>query len=707
MTLEYPVAENEGEEDNTYLSYNMVAGNAMDSQMAMAFEVLDYALLSAPGAPLKQALLDAKIGKDIYGSYDDGILQPYFTIVAKGSNPDKKEQFVSVIRQVLGDIVKNGIDQKAVEAGINYFEFRYREADFSSYPKGLMYSLDILGDWLYEEAHPFAQVQQLAVFENLKKAVKEGYFEELIRKYLLENPHGCVLTLLPKKGLAAQREKELEEKLEAYRSSLSDEELNAMVERTKALEAYQEAEEDPEALKCIPMLKRSDIKKEAGTFVNEELSVDDSLFLYHDVCTNGIGYVDLMFKTDSIAPEQIPYLGLLKSVLGYVDTEHYTYGELFNEINASTGGINCGVEVFDRADSTDAFQAMFSVRGKALYPKLDFLFEMVEEILNTSKLDDTKRLYEIIAAVKSRAQVSLTGAGHSTAVLRSTAYSSSMAAFQDEMAGIGYYQFIEKLEKDFDQRKEETVKELRKLMKEILRPENFMISYTGERESLETVKKLAASVKAGLCTEPVEKYQEKLICVKKNEGFKTSGQVQYVAQTGNFKKKGLEYTGALEILKVILSYDYLWINLRVKGGAYGCMSGFKRNGESYLVSYRDPHLKRTLDVYKGIPDYIRNFQADERDMTKYVIGTISGKDVPKTPQMKGAVSKNAYFCGVTEEMIQKERDQILNASVEDIHALAVIIEAVLAADQICVVGSESKVSEASDVLMEVKSLINC
>ena len=335
---------------------------------------------------------------------------------------------------------------------------------------------------------------------------------------------------------------------------------------------------------------------------------------------------------------------------------------------------------------------MFSVRGKALYTKMDFLFKMIQEILNTSRLEDTKRLYEIIASVKSRAQVSLTGAGHSTAVLRATAYSSPMAAFQDEMAGIGYYQFIEKLEKDFDQRKDETVEELRKLMKEILRPENFMISYTGEKESLETVKKLAASVKAGLCTEPAEKSKDKLICTKKNEGFKTSGQVQYVAQTGNFKKKGLEYTGALEILKVILSYDYLWINLRVKGGAYGCMSGFKRNGESYLVSYRDPHLKRTLD---------------ERDMTKYVIGTISGKDVPKTPQMKGAVSKTAYFCGVTEEMIQKERDQILNASVEDIRALAEIIEAVLAADQICIVGSESKVSEASDILMEVKSLVNC
>ena len=282
-----------------------------------------------------------------------------------------------------------------------------------------------------------------------------------------------------------------------------------------------------------------------------------------------------------------------------------------------------------------------------------------------------------------------------------------MAAFQDEMAGIGYYQFIEKLEKDFDQQKDLIVQELRKLMKMILRPENFMISYTGERESLEEVKKLAAHIRQGLNTEPVEKSEKKLICTRKNEGFKTSGQVQFVAQTGNFKKKGLEYTGALDILKVILSYDYLWMNLRVKGGAYGCMSGFKRNGESYLVSYRDPHLKRTLEVYQGVVDYIRDFQADERDMTKYIIGTISSKDVPKTPQMKGSVSKTAYFCGVTEEMLQKERDQILNASVEDIRALADIVKAVLDAEQICVVGSESKVEGASDILMEVKSLINC
>ncbi|MDO4339234.1 MAG: insulinase family protein [Eubacteriales bacterium] len=706
IAMEYPISDNEDMEDNTYLSYNMVVGNAMDAVMCTAFEVLDYALLSAPGAPLKKALLDAEIGKDVYGSFDDGILQPYFTIVAKGAKTEKKDEFVSIIRNTLEKIVKEGIDKKAVEAGINYFEFRYREADFSSYPKGLMYSLDILGDWLYGDENPFAQVQQLAVFDYLKKAVDQGYFENLIRTYLLDNTHGSVLTLIPARGLAARREKELEEKLEAYRQSLTEEELQELVARTEALEAYQESEEDPEALSCIPMLKREDIKKEAAGFCNEELEVDKSLFLYHNVCTNGIGYVDLLFDLKNLSPWQIPYLGLLKSVLGYVDTENYTYGELFNEINAGTGGIMCGVEIFEQADSTEEFRAMFSVKGKALYPKLDFWFRMAEEILYTSRLDDTKRLYEIIAQVKSRAQASLPSAGHSTAVLRASSYSSPMAAFQDELAGIGYYKFIEKLEKEFDQRKDEVVSNLRRLVREIFRPEYFCVSYTGEPESLEQMKKLTLSLKNRLYTDEIRPSEEKIHCQKKNEGFTTSGQVQFVAQTGNFRKKGFAYTGALSILKVALSYDYLWMNLRVKGGAYGCMSGFRSSGESFFVSYRDPHLKRTLDVFKGIPEYIRSFRADEREMTKYIIGTISAKDVPRTPQMQGATSRSAYFSGITEEMVQKERDEILGAEVSDIQKLAPLVEAILEDESVCVVGSESAIDKDKEVFMEIKPLIS-
>ena len=707
LQLEYPVSESENEEGNAYLAYSTVVGDASDELTAMAFEVLDYALLSAPGAPLKQALLDAQIGMDVYGSYDDGILQPYFDVVAKGTDPDKKEKFVEIIRTTLEDIVKNGIDKKALKAGINYMEFRYREADFSAWPKGLMYGLDIFGSWLYSDEKAFSHVKLIPVFEKLKELSGERYFEELIQKYLLDNPHGSVITLVPSKGLAARREKALEEQLQAKLEKMTQEEKEILVEKTKALVEYQEAEEEPGSEKCIPMLKREDIKKEAAGFTNEELNVDGSLFLYHEVPTNGISYLDLMFDLKNLDPEDVPYLGLLKSVLGFVDTAHFSYGELSNEINAETGGISCGVEVFDRADSTEEYKAMFSVRGKVMYPRIDVLFRMIREILNTSKLDDGKRLYEIIARVKSRAQANLVSAGHSTAVLRGASYSSPMAAFQDEMAGVGYYQFIEKLEKEFDIRKEELVKKLNVLMTKILRPELLCVSYTGERESLETVMKQVKALKDTLRTEAVETSSKPMSCEKKNEGFTTSGQVQYVARTGNFRKKGYEYTGALDILKVALSYDYLWMNLRVKGGAYGCMSGFKRSGESYFVSYRDPHLKRTLDVYEGIPEYVRTFQADEREMTKYIIGTISGKDVPRTPQMQGSISKTAYFCGITEEMMQKERNQILNADVEDIRNLAPLVEAILSDDAVCVVGSETAIEKEREIFKEIKSLISC
>ena len=707
LQLEYPVSESENEEGNAYLAYSTVVGDASDELTAMAFEVLDYALLSAPGAPLKQALLDAQIGMDVYGSYDDGILQPYFDIVAKGTDPDKKEKFVEIIRTTLEDIVKNGIDKKALKAGINYMEFRYREADFSAWPKGLMYGLDIFGSWLYSDEKAFSHVKLIPVFEKLKALSGERYFEDLIQKYLLDNPHGSVITLVPSKGLAARREKALEEQLQAKLEKMTQEEKETLVEKTKALVEYQEAEEEPGSEKCIPMLKIEDIKKEAAGFTNEELDVSGSLFLYHEVPTNGISYLDLMFDLKNLDPEDVPYLGLLKSVLGFVDTAHFSYGELSNEINAETGGISCGVEVFDRADSTEEYKAVFSVRGKVMYPRIDVLFRMIREILNTSKLDDGKRLYEIIARVKSRAQANLVSAGHSTAVLRGASYSSPMAAFQDEMAGVGYYQFIEKLEKEFDSRKEELVKKLTALMTEILRPELLCVSYTGERESLDTVMKQVKALKDTLHTEAAEASSKPMSCEKKNEGFTTSGQVQYVARTGNFRKKGYEYTGALDILKVALSYDYLWMNLRVKGGAYGCMSGFKRSGESYFVSYRDPHLKRTLEVYEGIPEYVRTFQADEREMTKYIIGTISGKDVPRTPQMQGSISKTAYFCGITEEMMQKERDQILNADVEDIRNLAPLVEAILSDDAVCVVGSETAIEKEREIFKEIKSLISC
>ena len=704
VTRQYPVSESEDEEDQTYLSYNVVINDLDDPLAKTAFEILDYALLSAPGAPLKMALLEAGIGSDIYGSFEDGILQPFFSVIVKGANQEQKQQFLDIVRRVLEKEASCGIDRKALKAGINYYEFRFREADYASYPKGLMYSLDILSEWLYSDRAPFAPVMQLADFERLKEALDTDYFERLIRTHLLDNPHCCILTLAPSKGLMAVQEKELADRLAACKASLAPEQITQLVEQTEALRLYQEAEEDPAALACIPMLSRDDISPKVKPLSNEELEQDGCLLLYHDVPSNGIGYIDLMFDYRDMDIERIHYLSLLKSVLGYMDTEHYTYGELFNEINSSTGGLSCGIETFDsRQDSS--FLVMAGLKGKALYENLPVLFDMAWEIISGTKLGDTKRLSEIVSESRSRLQAGLIGAGHGTAVSRASSYASPAGRFQDEVSGIGYYRFLDDLEKNFEEKKDSACDALKSLCEEVFCRENLKLSYGGEKESLPGVRKLMHSLWERLPRGRGGRAPGSITCRHVNEGFGMAGQVQYVAQCGNFLKKGYAYTGALDILKVILSYDYLWMNLRVKGGAYGCMSGFKYNGESYFVSYRDPHLHRTLEVYKGIPDYIRSFDADEQEMTRYIIGTMSSKDIPRTPQMQAAISRTAYFGGMKEEDLQKIRDQILGAGADDIRALAPLVEAVLSDHQICVLGAEKAVGEASDVLDEIKGLL--
>jgi len=709
-TKEYPLSENEDPADNSYLSYNVVIDHQGDPKADLAFQVLDYALLSAPGAPLKMTLLEEGIGSDVYGSYESGLLQPYFSVIAKGANESQQEAFRSVIRKVLEENAEKGIDRKALKAGINYMEFRYREADFSSLPKGLMYGLDLLETWLYEEEDPFAHVKLLPVFDELKKAIPTGYFENLIRTQLLENTHGCYLTLVPSPGLAARQDQELAEKLKKILESLTAEEKQNLIDRTNALTAYQEAEDSPEDIARLPMLSREDIRKNIRGFSNRELDVDGSLLLYHPVDTFGIGYVDAMLDIRDMTVEDVHYLGLLKAVLGYIDTEHYTYGELYNEINAGTGGLACGVEVYEQPGGEDRFRAKLAMNGKALYNDLGLLFDMIMEILHCSKLEDTHRIGQIVAEGKSRIQASMVSAGHSTAVTRAASYGSLMARFQDEMTGIGFYRFLEELDRDFEARAAEAAGKLKALCSRLLTRENLMISYTGEEKSLpvirEQMKRLLESLPSSGKKPQANKNPwlgEDLLSVR-NEGFRTAGQVQYVAQCGSFTGAGLSYTGALDILKVILSYDYLWMNLRVKGGAYGCMSGFRRSGESYFVSYRDPHLHRTLDVFKGIPEYIRSFDADEKEMTRYIIGTVSSKDVPRTPKMQGSVSRTAWMCGVTEETAQKERDQILQATAQDIRDLAPLVEAVLSAGQICVVGSETALDGAEDVLKNIEPL---
>lgn len=704
IETEYPITDDDPEENNTYLSYNKVVADVLDRELYQAFSVLDYVLVSAPGAPIRQALIDAGIGQDVYGSFEDGMLQPFFSIVAKNANEEDQERFVTIIEETLQELVKEGLNQDALLAGINSTEFRFREADYGQFPKGLLYGLQCMESWLFDDKKPFIHLECLDTLQFLREQMNTGYFEKLIQKYLLDNTHGAVVTVVPKKGLNKVREDALAEKLAAYKATLSPEEIKKLVEQTHHLHQYQEEPSADEDLRKIPMLGRKDMRKEAMLFHNEEMKAGNIPVVMHEIATNGIDYMTLMFECGDIPQEDIPYLGLLKSVLGYVNTSNYEYADLANAINIYTGGISSGISVYPDLQKTGSVCVKYEVRIKVLENNLKDAMALVDEILTTSDLEDTKRLGEIIAQVKSRLQVNLSSSGNVVAAMRALSYQSRYAFYQDATLGIAYYKLIQKLDEQMKTNPKQVVDKLKALVAKVFVQNRLLVSFTGTKAAYEKAQPLFVQYFGRLPEGTKAGDMAVIELSKKNEGFMDASQIQYVARGGNFKNHGYTYSGTLKILKMILSYEYLWINIRVKGGAYGCMSSFLRTGESYFVSYRDPNLGKTNEIYEKIPEFVKNFEPDERDMTKYIIGTFGSLDTPMNPEAKGSRSMSAYLQHIAYEDIQKERDDILNATPEDIRELADVIAAILEDDCFCVVGNENAIRAESGLFMSIQNL---
>lgn len=704
LVKEYSVMEDDSISENTYLTYNVSMGTSLDKKLYIAMDVLDYVLCSAPGALVKQALIDKGIGRDVYSTLENGIYQPYFSVIAKNANSSQKEEFVATIHEVLKKAVSEGLDKKALAAAINYFEFRYREADFGSYPKGLMLGLEALDSWLYDEKAPFMHIEANETYRELKASIATGYFEELIQKYILDNPHKTIMEVKPVQGLTSRKDKALYDKLKAYKETLSPQEKQEIVDKTAALRAYQEEESTKEALETIPLLTREDMKKEAAGYINEVQNVDGTTVLIHDIFTNGISYLNLVFDLKDVPAGLLPYVGILKAVLMMVDTEHFSYSELFNEVNTHTGGIKTVVNTYTNADDLKKYKVTLEIRSKALYEKRDKAMELMKEIILTSRFEDTKRLYEILAEIKSRMQAVMTGAGHSVASIRALSYFSLTAAVSEQISGIPQYRLLEDLLKEFEERKAVLVQNLKDLTQYIFRPENLLVDYTAAKESYGGLETAVKNLKADLYTGKVSGESFRPDPVRKNEAFMTAGQVQYVCRAGNFIDKGLPYTGALKVLKVMMGYDYLWNQVRVKGGAYGCMCGFYRNGDGYFVSYRDPNLKKTVDVYEQAAEYIENVKLDERTVTQFIIGAVSELDTPMTPATKGIYSLGGYLTGLSMEKVQKERDELLATTTDELRGLGRYIRAFMENECLCVVGNGEKIKESEDMFMHVEQL---
>lgn len=692
---EYPIMENEEEKNKSYLSLNFVISKATDPETYLAFEILEYLLLETPAAPLKKALIDANLGSDAYGIFDNSIMQPYFSVIVKNSNEEQKEKFKKVVFDTLEKLVSKGINKKLIEAAINTKEFQLREADYSGMPKGLVYSVKAMDSWLYDES-PVMHLKYEEILNKIKTALKENYFEKFIEKYLLNNNHRSVVIIKPSKVIGKKKAEDIKNELSKFKSSLSEEKLNSLVEDTRKLKERQSEAEKPEDLKKLPLLSLSDIDKKSEKLPIEEKEIDGVKTLHHEMFTNKIAYVNMYFDTPKDQYEDIKYLALLAGVLGRVNTEKYNYDDLSNEMDINTGSIDFTTSVYTEQNSNENYHPKFIVRVKVLKPKIEKMFELLNEIMFKSRFDDKKRLSEIIKEMKSRLEMYINEAGHVVAGMRLNSYFSASGKYTECTKGIEFYQFLCSLDQNFDEKFGEIKNKLEEVSKLIFNKNNMVMSVTGDKDIYDEFENKFSSfeIKDG---EKISEKNSPYIERAYNEGLLAPSKIQFVAKGYSFKKLGFNYSGKMMVLKNIMSYTYLWNNLRVLGGAYGCFAIFTRSGNAIMISYRDPNLKETLDVYDNAYKYAQNFKADEREMTKYIIGAISEVDFPLTPKMKGDKADNYYFSKITYDDIQKEREEILSTTEEDIRNFSELLKSVMRRNYMCVFGSALKIKENKDI----------
>ncbi|AGK97257.1 insulinase family protein [Clostridium pasteurianum] len=702
----YPIANEESEVDKTYLSLNFTIGDVKDRELYLAFDLLEDMLLETSASPLKKALIDSAIAKDVFGIYNNGSLQTSLSIIVKNSNEDKKEKFKSVVFETLQDIVKNGFDKNLIEAVLNAKEFELKESDYSSYPKGLVYCEKVLGSLLYGGS-PFQNLEFNEVLNRIKNNVHNGYFEKLIEDHILNNNNSLLFMVIPQKHLAEEKIKEDREKLQNYKKSLTKEEIEKLIEENSILVKRQSSPDSQEDLEKIPLLSIEDVKKNLDTYNTIVKDLDTYKILYTELVTNGIDYIDFYFDTSYVNQEQIPYITLLSYLLGRVDTEKYSYEELSNEVNKNTGGIDFDAEAYSNLDKIEEYYPKFIIKGKALHTKSESLLNLIFEIINSSKFDNHKRIKEILSELKSRIEMIIVSGGHRIASSKVTSYYSQLGEYLETINGFTFYKFLVEVEKNFDDKKDQFIKNLLEVSESIFTTNNLIVNLGSSKEDYnELSNNIENIISSKLKVNNNEKIQYKFELKKENEALVTSSKVQYVAKGYNFSKFGFKYSGKLQVLRTISNYDYLWNNVRVKGGAYGVFINFRRNGNMNITSYRDPNLSETIEVYDNFYKYIENFSADEREMTKYILGTISTLDTPLTNSMICDRQAVLYISNIDDDFLQREREEILKTKVEDIKKFAALIDKCMRENYICVLGGKDKINQNSNIFGSIVNVFN-
>ncbi|MGK0468792.1 insulinase family protein [Clostridium sp.] len=688
-TAFYPVAKGATTKNMTYLSSNYLINNAIDVESVLAFQILESILLNTKASPLRKALGNSHIGANAYANFNSSMVQPTFSIVITNSNESEKKKFENVITNVLKKIVKEGFDEELVNSVFTSIEFSLR-TEHSDANRGMNYMSAAMNSWNYDMS-PTEYLEITPTLNKIKSELSSGYFEKMIQKYLLDNKNNSLVILKPSNGLNERKEEVSKLKLAAFKDTLSEVELSKIIKGTENLKKWQDTSDSKENISKIPTLTLADLDKKPEQIPTKEKLEGDIKVLYHPMFTDGITYCNLYFDSSKVPQNELLYLKFLSNILGNINTEKYDHMQLSNKIMKDTGGISFNSTAFKKNTNSDKYYPKMKISVNTLNSTLPNAMDILEEIINHSLFTDKNRIKELIKTSRLNYESMFANGGNILAMKQVLSYLSDNGKYSS-LDYLPYYNFICDLDDNFDTKFDEIVEKLNHVSDIVFNKEKLVVSYTGEEkyypEFTSSLKSLGEKIKS----EEFKAQEYKFDFTKKNEAFVIPSQVQYVVKAGSFKNAGYIYNGSMRVLENILNSDYLWQKLRIKGGAYGGAMSFT-NEEVLFYSYRDPNLKETLNTFDETVNFLENFEADEKEMANYIIGTIGNMDSLTSPQLKGVIGDNMYFKGITHKDIQKERNEVLSTTAEDIRNYARLIENVIKQNFYCVVGGETKVNE--------------
>ncbi|HFI0463057.1 TPA: insulinase family protein [Streptococcus suis] len=698
----YSITEGEDPTNKDFLALAWHAHVAEDLVESVALDVVMDVLFGNNQAPIKKALLDAKIAGDFSAHHDNFGYFAMNIITAKFTDGSKMDQFVQIITEKLGQIAEEGVDPDLITAALNQYAFRYKENSISeSNPRGVIYALGALHTWQYG-LNPLDAFNVTETLETLRQRFKTDYFQELVKTYFTQNDHWAKVTLKADPGLNDRQEKALHQELQAYKASLSDEQIKHLVESTNALIERQNTPDKPEDLAKIPSLTKADLNTDTEDLPLEVTSFGDyqGQYYFAPQFTAGIDYLEWLFSIDDVPLEDLQWLNLLSNLLGKLPTANYSSKDLMTACDLYTGGIGSSVRVIEKEQGMSLF---FALKGKALEENADHLINLMAEIGLHTNLDQVEEITNVVQSLVAKFDQRLDYSAHAVAITRAISQLNPIGKISEVITGIDQYFFLKSVQADLEAGKGgEVVSRLQAVYRLLANKTRLSIFYIGDQANQASLGQATLQAFQTIQALPLGPTQNHQAGSRQKEAFVTSQDVNYVAQASHIDD--FDFNGQYNVLANALRYDYLWNNIRVKGGAYGAMYGLRRNGDLFLASYRDPNIVKTLETYGGVGDYIHHLEASDEAILKYMIGTLSELNQPKSAADKGNTAFVLYQQGRTTQNIIQFKEEILATDLAQLKALEATIRKAVEDATVVVIGNKAQIDAVKDQFDQVIEL---